>query len=111
MFTEHAESAGGGGGTYAVLCLAGVLSDVGLGGFAELQTGDTLGVLQLTCWAGPYFAIGLEPRYLDLRCSRHLTLQTHSISCCHLHGLQRLNEVWWLCSDKHKLLKHLKTFG
>lgn len=45
MLTQHIEFAGGGGGAYLVLRLAGVLSDVGLGGLAELQTGHALHVL------------------------------------------------------------------
>lgn len=44
-FTQHVDSAGGGGGAYSVLCFAGVLSDISLGGFAELQTGHALHVL------------------------------------------------------------------
>lgn len=97
VFTQHIESAGGGGGAYLVLCLTGVLSNVSLGGFAELQTGHALRVLESAGGTGANFTVSLEPRHLDLRRAGHLALQTNGVSCRHLHGLQGLHKVWRFC--------------
>lgn len=95
LITLDTELAGGGGGSYSVLCFAGVFSDVSLSCFAQLQTSNTFGVFYLTGGGGPHFAIGFEPKHLDLRCASNLAFQTHCISSSHLHGLQTLNKIGW----------------